>query len=90
MGRLRLQCLALVDADCVLPEDGRALLAALDAALLGMTAGDLPAARAGIERFIAGAQRLIQAGRLAGRDGHPPLEAARALLAALCSPVLRG
>jgi len=82
-GMLRQQILALADADCVLPEDGRALLAALDAALLDLAAGDNPAARVGIERFIAEAQRLIEAGVLAGRTGHPPLATARSLLAAL-------
>jgi hypothetical protein len=80
---LRQQILALADADCVLPEDGRALLAALDAALLELALGNVPAARAGIERFIAEAQRLIEAGVLAGRAGRPPIATARALLAAL-------
>lgn len=83
IGMLRRQTVALADADRVLPEDGRALLAALDAALLELRTGDLPAAQAEIERFVAGAQRLIEAGVLAGREGHPPLTAARALLAEL-------
>jgi hypothetical protein len=73
----------LADADCVRPEHGSTLLAALDAALREATAGDMPAARAGIERFIAGAQGLLESGVLAGRDGRSPLAAARALLETL-------
>ena len=80
---LRQQILALADADCVRPEDERALLAALDAALLELMAGSMPGARAGIGRFTAGAQRLIEAGVLAGREGNATLAAARALLADL-------
>jgi hypothetical protein len=80
IGMLRQQMVALADADCVLPEDGRALLAALDAALREAAAGDMPAARAGIARFIAGAHGLLAAGLLAGREGHSPLAAARSLL----------
>lgn len=80
IGMLRQQIVALADADCVLPEDGRTLLAALDAALREAASGDMPAARAGMERFIAGAHGLLAAGLLAGREGHPPLAAAHALL----------
>jgi hypothetical protein len=80
---LRQQIVALADADYVLPEDGGALLAALDAAHRDLAAGNLPAAWAGMERFIAGAQDLMEAGVLARPAGHPPLEAARALLTAL-------
>jgi hypothetical protein len=80
IGMLRQQILALADADCVLPEDEGALLAALDAALQELVAGDMPAARAGIERFIGAAHRLIEAGALAGREGNAALEAARRIL----------
>jgi|SoiMethySBSTD1v2_1073268.scaffolds.fasta_scaffold639702_2 hypothetical protein len=90
ISRLRLQCLALVDADCVRPEDGSMLLAALDGALLDLAAGDLPAARAGMARFIAAAQRLMEAGFLAPQEGRQPLAAARALLDTLREPVPRG
>jgi hypothetical protein len=80
IGMLRQQILALADADCVRPEDEGALLVALDAALRELGVGDMPAARAGIERFIAGAQRLIEAGVLAGREGNAALEVARCIL----------
>ena len=89
IGRLQQQILALTDADCLRPEDGRALLAALDAALEDLAAGDRSgatqgaAARADIQRFIERAQSLMEAGVLEGRAGRPPLETARALLAAL-------
>jgi hypothetical protein len=83
MARLREQIVGLADADCVRPEDEGLLLAALDAALLALSVGDLPAARAGLARFIAGAEGLIAARVLAARDGNPPLAAARALHAAL-------
>ena len=83
IGRLREQIVGLADADCVRPEDGAALLAALDAALLALAAGHLPAARAGLEQFITEAQGLMAARVLAASEGDPPLAAARALLAAL-------
>jgi hypothetical protein len=83
IGRLREQIVGLADADCVRPEDEEVLLAALDAVLLALAAGHMPAARAGLEGFIAEAQRLMTAGVLAGRAGDPLLAAARALLAAL-------
>jgi hypothetical protein len=83
IGRLREQIVGLADADWVRPEDEGGLLAALDVALEELLAGDLPAARAGIERFIAAAQDLIAAGVLAGRVGCRSIEAARALLAVL-------
>jgi hypothetical protein len=84
ISRLRQQILALADADCVRPGDGQALLTVLDGALQAIAAGDLPAARLGIEQFIAAAQGLIEAGVLAGREGRPSIEAAYLLLAALC------
>ena len=80
IGRLREQIVGLADADCVCPEDGTRLLAALDRALRAAAAGDLPAVRAGIERFIAGIQGLLGVGLLAERDGCAPLATARALL----------
>jgi hypothetical protein len=86
IGRLRQQMLALADADCVCPDDGSRLLAALDRALRAAAAGDRSVAtpgaavRAGIERFIAGIQGLLGAGLLAERDSRPPLASARALL----------
>ena len=83
ISRLQEQIVALADADWVRPEDGRALLAALDRALRNVAGGDLPAARTQMERFIAEAQGLLEGGLLAGREGRPPLEAARALLARL-------
>jgi hypothetical protein len=83
IGRLREQIVGLADADCVRPEDGEALLSALDAALLALAAGHMPAARAGLEQFIAGAEGLIAAGVLAALESDPPLAAARALLATL-------
>ena len=83
IGRLREQIVGLADADCVRPEDEEALLSALDAALRELVAGDLPAARAGMERFLARAEGLIAAGVLAALESDPPLAAARALLAAL-------
>ena len=82
IGRLREQIVGLADADCVRPEDGEALLAALDAALLALVAGHMPAARAGLERFVARAEGLIAARVLAASEGDAPLAAARALLAA--------
>jgi hypothetical protein len=81
IGRLREQIVGLADADCVRPEDGEALLAALDAVLLALAAGHMPAARAGLARFVARAQGLMTAGVLAASEGDPPLAAARALLA---------
>ena len=83
IGRLREQILALADGDCLRPEDEEALLVALDAALGELSVGDMPAARAAIERFIAAAEGLIAVGVLAAAEGDPPLAAARALLAAL-------
>jgi hypothetical protein len=83
IGTLRQRIQALLDADCVLPEDGGALLAALDAALQDLATGRTPAAGAGIQRFIERAQSLMEAGVLERRAGRPPLETARALLAAL-------
>jgi hypothetical protein len=83
IGRLREQIVSLADADCVRPEDEEVLLAALDAVLLALAAGHMPAARAGLEQFIAGAEGLIAAGVLAALESDPPLAAARALLAAL-------
>jgi hypothetical protein len=80
IGRLREQIVGLADADCVRPEDGSRLLAALDRALRAAAAGDLPAVRAGLARFIAGIQGLLGAGLLAEREGRPPLATARALL----------
>jgi hypothetical protein len=58
------------------------LLAALDAVLLALPAGDMPPARAGLARFIAGVEGLIAAGVLAAANGDPPLAAARGMLAA--------
>ena len=81
IGRLREQIVGLADADCVRAEDGAALLAALDAVRLALVAGHLPAARAGLERFVARAEGLIAAGVLTALDSDPPLAAARALLA---------
>jgi hypothetical protein len=81
---LREQIVGLADADCVRLEDEALLLAALEAVLRALAAGDLPAARAGLVQFIAGAEGLIAAGVLAALAGDPPLAAARALLAALC------
>jgi hypothetical protein len=43
----------------------------------------MPGARAGIERFVAGAEGLMATEVLAAADGDPPLAAARALLGAL-------
>jgi hypothetical protein len=83
IGRLREQIVGLADADCVRAEDEGALLSALDAALGQLVAGDLPAARAGMERFVARAEGLIAARVLAASEGDPLLAAARALLAAL-------
>jgi hypothetical protein len=83
IGMLREQIVLLGDADCVRPEDEGTLLSALDAALQDMAAGDMPAARAGIERFIAAAEGLIAAEVLAAPEGRPPLEAASALLTVL-------
>jgi len=83
IGRLREQIVGLADADCVRPEDEEALLAALDAVLLALAAGHMPAARAGLEQFITEAQGLRAAGMLAAAEGDPPLAAARALLATL-------
>jgi hypothetical protein len=83
IGMLRQQILALADADCVRPGDGEALLTALDVALQAIAAGNMAAARLGIEQFIAGAQALVEAGVLAGREGRPSIEAAHILLAAL-------
>ena len=82
IGRLREQIVGLADADCVRAEDEAALLSALDAVRLALVAGDLPAARAGLERFVARAEGLIAAGVLAALESDPPLAAARALLAA--------
>jgi hypothetical protein len=81
MERLREQMVGLADADRLRPEDEETLLAALDAALEELVAGDMAGARAGIERFVAGAEGLIAAGVLAAAEGDPPLAAARALLA---------
>jgi hypothetical protein len=83
IGRLREQIVGLVDADRVRVEDEEALLSALDAVLLALVAGDLPAARAGLEQFITKAQGLMAAGVLAAPEADPPLAAARALLATL-------
>jgi hypothetical protein len=83
IGMLRQQILALADADCLRSEDEEELLSALDAVLLALAAGHMPAARAGLEQFIAGAEGLIAAGVLAALESDPPLAAARALLAAL-------
>jgi hypothetical protein len=83
MERLREQIVGLVDADWVRPEDEGGLLAALDAVRRALAAGDTPGARAGLEGFIAEAQRLMTAGALEGRADDAPLTAARALLAAL-------
>jgi hypothetical protein len=79
IGKLREQIVGLADADCVRPEDGEALLSALGE----LAAGDLPAARAGLEQFITEAQGLMAAGVLAAPEADPPLAAARALLATL-------
>lgn len=81
--RLREQIVGLADADCVRAEDEEVLLAALDAVRLALAAGHMPAARAGLEQFIVGAEGLRAAGMLAAAEGDPPLAAARALLAAL-------
>jgi hypothetical protein len=83
IGRLREQIVGLVDADRVRVEDEEALLSALDAVLLALVAGDLPAARAGLEQFITEAQGLMAAGVLEGRADDPLLATACALLAAL-------
>jgi hypothetical protein len=83
MARLREQIVGLADADCVRAEDQGVLLSALDAVRRALAAGDLPGARAGLEVFIAEAQRLMTAGVLEGRAGDSPLAAA--LLAALGS-----
>src|SRR5260370_2095280 len=80
IGRLREQIVLLGDADGVRPEDEGLLLSALDAALGELLAGDMPAARAGIERFIEEVRRLIEAGVLAGQDGNAALENARRIL----------
>jgi hypothetical protein len=82
IGRLREQIVGLADADRVRPEDGAALLAALDTVRLALAAGHMAAARAGMEQFITEAQGLMAAGVLAA-EGDPPLAAARALLATL-------
>jgi hypothetical protein len=75
---------AWMDADRVLPADGSSLLATLEQALEGLTGENALAARAGIEAFIAQVQALIDAGVLEIADGRPPLQTARALLAAWC------
>jgi hypothetical protein len=82
IGRLREQIVGLADADCVRAEDEAALLSALDAVRLALAAGDLPAARAGLARFITEAQGLMAARVLAASEGDAPLAVARALLAA--------
>jgi hypothetical protein len=57
--RLRQQIAGLRDADCLRPEDEGALLAAPDTALGEQAVGNMPGARAGLARFIAGAQGLV-------------------------------
>ena len=80
---LRQSVYAWMDADRVLPEEGSVLLAALDAALRHLTAGDLPAARTAIEQFIAGAQRFMEDEVLKERDGQGSLAVTVAMLAEL-------
>jgi hypothetical protein len=63
----------MADADRLRPENEGRLLAAQDAVLAELVAGDMAGARAGIERFVAGAEGLIAAEVLAAADGDPPL-----------------
>jgi hypothetical protein len=94
IAHLRQGVYAWMDADRVLPEEGAALLAALDAALLHLTAGDRSgatpgaAARTAVEQFIAGAQRFMEDEVLKEREGQGSLAATVALLAEL--PLMAG
>ena len=82
---LRQNVLAWMDGDRILPADGSSLLATLDRVLEGLSAADLPAARAGIEAFLNQVPALIEAGVLEAAVGRPRIEAAAALVALLPS-----
>jgi hypothetical protein len=83
IGPLRRQLQGLIDADLILPEDGQWLMAALDRTLQGVAAADLQASRSDLQGFIERLEGLIQSGDLQAATGDPPVEIARALLAAL-------
>jgi hypothetical protein len=76
---------AWTDADRVLPEDSASLLTMLDHALGGLSQGNSPAARFGMEAFIGRAQALVEVGLLEPADGRPPIETAAAMASLLQS-----
>jgi hypothetical protein len=85
IAQLRQRVRVWMDGDRVLPADGLSLLATLDRVQAGLAGEDAPAARAGIAAFVSQVQALIEARVLAAEDGHPPIEAASAMVALLDS-----
>jgi hypothetical protein len=79
IAHLRQSVLAWIDGDQVLPADGASLLTMLDQAGERLESRDTGAARAEIEAFIDGVQRLLEADLLEGADGRSQIETAAAM-----------
>jgi len=80
IGKLQRSVQALIDGDLVLATDGSSLLAQLETAGQHLTAGDTPAAQAGMQGFVDLVQALLQARAFEWEEGGPQIDAARTIL----------